>query len=58
VDVILCPTTPCAAFELGERMGGDPVKMYREDVLTIPPSLAVSSLYYRLLVGRKSNFLL
>jgi len=40
VDVILCPTTPCAAFELGERMGGDPVKMYREDVLTIPPSLA------------------
>ncbi|GJD07395.1 Glutamyl-tRNA(Gln) amidotransferase subunit A [Galdieria sulphuraria] len=39
LDIIVCPTTPCAAFELGEKME-DPVKMYMEDLLTIPASLA------------------
>ncbi|GJQ15969.1 hypothetical protein GpartN1_g7760.t1 [Galdieria partita] len=39
LDIIICPTTPCAAFELGEKIK-DPVKMYMEDLLTIPASLA------------------
>ncbi len=38
VDVILAPTTPSAAFALGEKM--DPVTMYLNDVFTVPASLA------------------
>lgn len=39
VDVILTPTAPSDAFPLGEKMD-DPVKMYLNDVFTVPASLA------------------
>lgn len=39
VDVIACPTTPSVAWKLGEK-SGDPMKLYLEDVFTIPASLA------------------
>lgn len=38
-DVILAPTAPSTAFALGENQD-DPVKMYLNDVFTIPASLA------------------
>src|SRR5690606_26475961 len=39
VDVILTPTTPGSAFKIGEKQD-DPVKMYLEDVFTVPVNLA------------------
>ena len=39
VDAILTPTTPFAAFAIGEKMD-DPVQMYINDVFTVPSSLA------------------
>jgi aspartyl-tRNA(Asn)/glutamyl-tRNA(Gln) amidotransferase subunit A len=39
VDVILAPTTPSAAFALGEK-SGDPLEMYLNDVFSVPASLA------------------
>jgi len=39
VDVILTPVAPTPAYKLGEKIG-DPLKMYLEDVFTIPASLA------------------
>ncbi len=39
IDVILTPTTPSAAFKIGEKME-DPVTMYLNDVFTVPASLA------------------
>ncbi|MBO6581277.1 MAG: Asp-tRNA(Asn)/Glu-tRNA(Gln) amidotransferase subunit GatA [Thalassospira sp.] len=39
VDAILTPTAPSAAFAIGENEG-DPVKMYLNDVFTVPASLA------------------
>ncbi len=39
VDVIAAPTTPRAAFRIGEK-SGDPLQMYLEDVFTLPTSLA------------------
>ena len=39
VDVIACPTSPTAAFPLGERTA-DPMSMYLADVYTIPCNLA------------------
>ena len=38
-DVILAPTTPTAAFELGEK-SDDPLAMYLNDVFAVPASLA------------------
>jgi aspartyl-tRNA(Asn)/glutamyl-tRNA(Gln) amidotransferase subunit A len=38
VDVIVAPTTPSAAFTMGEK--GDPLSMYLNDVFTIPVNLA------------------
>jgi len=38
-DAIIAPTSPTPAFEIGENTS-DPLKMYMEDVLTIPASLA------------------
>ncbi len=38
VDVIVAPTTPSAAFTLGEKK--DPLSMYLNDVFTIPVNLA------------------
>ncbi len=39
VDAILTPTAPSAAFAIGEKMD-DPIKMYLNDVFTVPASLA------------------
>ena len=39
VDVIITPTTPTVAFEIGER-AKDPLAMYKADLLTTPASLA------------------
>jgi aspartyl-tRNA(Asn)/glutamyl-tRNA(Gln) amidotransferase subunit A len=39
VDVILTPTAPSSAFAIGEKMD-DPVKMYLNDIFTVPASLA------------------
>lgn len=39
VDVILTPVSPTPAYKLGEKIG-DPLKMYLEDIFTIPASLA------------------
>ncbi len=38
-DVILHPTTPSTAFKIGENID-DPVKMYLEDICTVPVNLA------------------
>ncbi len=39
VDALLTPTAPSAAFPQGERMD-DPVKMYLNDVFTVPASMS------------------
>ena len=39
VDALLTPTAPSAAFAIGEN-SADPVKMYLNDVFTIPASMA------------------
>jgi aspartyl-tRNA(Asn)/glutamyl-tRNA(Gln) amidotransferase subunit A len=39
VDVIAAPVTPTTAFKIGEK-ADDPIKMYLEDVFTLPVSLA------------------
>ncbi|HEX6245075.1 MAG TPA: Asp-tRNA(Asn)/Glu-tRNA(Gln) amidotransferase subunit GatA [Polyangiales bacterium] len=38
-DVIATPTTPTAAFKLGEKVE-DPLAMYLNDLYTLPPNLA------------------
>ncbi len=38
-DVLLSPSSPCVAFPLGDKTA-DPMTMYRNDVCTIPSSLA------------------
>jgi aspartyl-tRNA(Asn)/glutamyl-tRNA(Gln) amidotransferase subunit A len=38
-DVIATPTTPSAAFRLGEKTG-DPLQMYLADIFTVPANLA------------------
>ncbi|OIQ24623.1 MAG: aspartyl/glutamyl-tRNA amidotransferase subunit A [Alphaproteobacteria bacterium MedPE-SWcel] len=40
IDAILTPTTPSAAFGLGEMSEADPVQMYLNDVFTITVNLA------------------
>jgi aspartyl-tRNA(Asn)/glutamyl-tRNA(Gln) amidotransferase subunit A len=39
VDAIIAPTSPSVAFKIGENTE-DPLKMYMEDMYTIPASLA------------------
>ena len=39
VDALLTPTTPSAAFAQGQNMD-DPVKMYLNDIFTVPASMA------------------
>ncbi|MEC8447294.1 MAG: amidase family protein, partial [Pseudomonadota bacterium] len=39
VDVIITPTTPTTAFGIGENLS-DPLKMYSNDILTVPVNLA------------------
>lgn len=38
-DVLICPVAPTTAFKLGQNTS-DPVKMYLEDIMTVPASLA------------------
>ena len=38
-DVIVCPTSPTAAFKLGEK-SGDPLQMYLTDVFTVTCNIA------------------
>jgi aspartyl-tRNA(Asn)/glutamyl-tRNA(Gln) amidotransferase subunit A len=38
-DVLVSPTSPTVAFQLGERTE-NPLAMYLADVLTIPPNMA------------------
>ena len=38
VDALVCPTSPTAAFTMGDR--SDPISMYLSDVLTLPVNLA------------------
>lgn len=40
VDAILTPTTPSAAFGLGEMKSADPIEMYLNDVFTVTVNLA------------------
>jgi aspartyl-tRNA(Asn)/glutamyl-tRNA(Gln) amidotransferase subunit A len=39
VDAVVCPTSPVAAFAIGEKID-DPLKLYAVDVLTVPANLA------------------
>jgi aspartyl-tRNA(Asn)/glutamyl-tRNA(Gln) amidotransferase subunit A len=39
VDVIMTPTTPSPAFKIGEKIN-DPLKLYLEDIFTVPANLA------------------
>ncbi len=38
VDAVVMPTSPCAAFKLGER-ADDPLQMYLTDVFTVSANL-------------------
>jgi len=38
-DALLCPTAPAPAFKLGEKIN-DPLQMYMEDLMSVPPSMA------------------
>ncbi len=40
IDAVLTPTTPSAAFAIGEKGGADPVEMYLNDVFTVTVNLA------------------
>ena len=40
VDAILTPTTPSAAFAIGEKGAGDPIEMYLNDVFTVTVNMA------------------
>jgi aspartyl-tRNA(Asn)/glutamyl-tRNA(Gln) amidotransferase subunit A len=40
IHAMLTPTTPSAAFGLGERSSGDPVEMYLNDVFTVTVNMA------------------
>src|ERR1700689_638384 len=40
IDAILTPTTPSAAFGIGEKGGADPVEMYLNDVFTVTVNMA------------------
>jgi aspartyl-tRNA(Asn)/glutamyl-tRNA(Gln) amidotransferase subunit A len=40
IDAILTPATPSSAFGIGEKMGGDPVEMYLNDVFAVTANMA------------------
>src|SRR5690242_18877186 len=40
IDAILAPTTPSAAFAIGEKGRADPVEMYLNDVFTVTVNMA------------------
>jgi len=39
VDIIMMPTTPTAAFKIGEKTD-NPLEMYLSDIFTVPANLA------------------
>jgi aspartyl-tRNA(Asn)/glutamyl-tRNA(Gln) amidotransferase subunit A len=40
INAILTPTTPSAAFGIGEKSGADPIEMYLNDVFTVTVNMA------------------
>ena len=40
IDAILTPTTPSAAFGIGEKGRADPIEMYLNDVFTVTVNMA------------------
>ncbi len=40
VDAILTPTTPSAAFAIGEKGSADPIEMYLNDIFTVTVNMA------------------
>jgi len=40
IDAMLTPATPSAAFGIGEKVSGDPIEMYLNDVFTVTVNLA------------------
>jgi len=40
IDAMLTPTTPSAAFGVGEKSSGDPIEMYLNDVFTVTVNMA------------------
>ncbi|HEX2653354.1 MAG TPA: Asp-tRNA(Asn)/Glu-tRNA(Gln) amidotransferase subunit GatA [Xanthobacteraceae bacterium] len=40
VDAMLTPTTPSAAFGVGEKSSGDPIEMYLNDIFTVTVNMA------------------
>jgi aspartyl-tRNA(Asn)/glutamyl-tRNA(Gln) amidotransferase subunit A len=40
IDAILTPTTPSAAFAIGEKGGADPIEMYLNDIFTVTVNMA------------------
>ena len=40
IDAVLTPTTPSAAFAIGEKGGADPIEMYLNDVFTVTVNMA------------------
>jgi aspartyl-tRNA(Asn)/glutamyl-tRNA(Gln) amidotransferase subunit A len=40
IDAILTPTTPSAAFGVGEKSSGDPIEMYLNDIFTVTVNMA------------------
>jgi aspartyl-tRNA(Asn)/glutamyl-tRNA(Gln) amidotransferase subunit A len=40
VHAILTPSTPSAAFGIGEKGGADPVEMYLNDIFTVTVNMA------------------
>ena len=40
IQAILTPTTPSAAFAIGEKGGADPIEMYLNDVFTVTVNMA------------------
>jgi aspartyl-tRNA(Asn)/glutamyl-tRNA(Gln) amidotransferase subunit A len=40
IDALITPTTPSAAFGIGEKGSADPVEMYLNDVFTVTVNMA------------------
>ncbi|EAQ34655.1 glutamyl-tRNA amidotransferase subunit A [Nitrobacter sp. Nb-311A] len=40
VDAILTPATPSAAFGIGQKVGGNPIEMYLNDIFTVTANMA------------------
>ncbi len=46
IHAILTPTTPSAAFAIGEKGRADPIEMYLNDVFTVTVNMAGSAGYF------------